>query len=1096
LNDVKDLIRKAKENEERFDWFEAAISMEHAARSSLVEDASVGEIWERIGFCYARASDQAADVEEFRKNRELSVNSYKKAAAFFQKLGGLENDGASARCSALAEYVSSWLTSSPLEKRRLLDDCLAFGKRSLEAYEKAGDDLDYGGMCTDLLMCLLERLYVSFDSKEMADVVQEGLDYANKAITVLSRLNDKHKLLCAYFTAGLQGWYAANVNEQADESQELAKRSLALSEKALQLANEVNDPYCSAMSNWAAALCTLFFTEKAESSLEHANEMLKQGTLVRDNYLIGVAYYVLAFVTNWMMVREADVEKQKEGHKRIIKYAEDAVQHLGVVLQDFFISQTYLFYTESCSFLAHDVEVSCEERRSTLEKAVQIGRKGLEHAERSGSPDATGSTLHALSKALQFYSNFETEKSVKARLLEEALVHREGYNYIVQKAFPSNEWIRGVGENYAGLIKLDLARIQPDVEKKKALLESAVKDMADGVALCARGEMILSRPVPTRIAAVGRFEDGLGEVLCELHSLTQDQTILYRAIEVHGHAAEDFKKISMPNRVAESYWRMALNQNCLGERKKAAENFENALTYYRAAAELIPHFADFYLNYATYMKAWAEIERAHFAHEREEYSEAMKLYQKVAELLKESKFWSYLSPNFLAWSYLECGEDLSRNEKSIEAIQAFDKASQLFLEAKETFEKEVNKIQNRDEKEKALELSKASIRRNNYCLARVNVEQAKNHDRKGESVKSAEEYDAAASIFEKMLETLETEADRKELKPFAYICRAWQNMKMAEARASPELYDEASILFLRAKQHLTGDKSILLALGNSALCKALQHGTVFEETKEKEQFSKAKLHLHSAGSYYLKAGLDNPSIWATATEILLDAYDYMIKAETETDPSNKTKMYLLAEKCLERSAKFYESANYVGKRDEVLRIFNKVKEKREFALSLGKLLTAPKDASNTNAIPAPTMSVEEPVGLQKFEHAELQSHIIIGEKELKVGDSLDVEIELVNAGKSPAFLNRITEVSPKGFEITEKPDIFRVEDGSLNMKGRRLDPLKTEGIKLVLRPRAQGKFQLKPRILYLDEDGKDKANEPESIIITVKELGLRGWLKG
>jgi hypothetical protein len=56
--------------------------------------------------------------------------------------------------------------------------------------------------------------------------------------------------------------------------------------------------------------------------------------------------------------------------------------------------------------------------------------------------------------------------------------------------------------------------------------------------------------------------------------------------------------------------------------------------------------------------------------------------------------------------------------------------------------------------------------------------------------------------------------------------------------------------------------------------------------------------------------------------------------------------------------------------------------------------------------------------------------------------------------------------------------------------------LKTEEIRLVLKPKAQGAFTLKPRILYLDENGKYKTHEPEPTTVTVKELGIKGWLKG
>lgn len=67
---------------------------------------------------------------------------------------------------------------------------------------------------------------------------------------------------------------------------------------------------------------------------------------------------------------------------------------------------------------------------------------------------------------------------------------------------------------------------------------------------------------------------------------------------------------------------------------------------------------------------------------------------------------------------------------------------------------------------------------------------------------------------------------------------------------------------------------------------------------------------------------------------------------------------------------------------------------------------------------------------------------------------------------------------------------------ALNMKGKRLPPLKPEDVKLVLKPLNKGTFHLKPRVLYLDETGKYKSHEPDPITITVKELGISGWLKG
>jgi hypothetical protein len=36
---------------------------------------------------------------------------------------------------------------------------------------------------------------------------------------------------------------------------------------------------------------------------------------------------------------------------------------------------------------------------------------------------------------------------------------------------------------------------------------------------------------------------------------------------------------------------------------------------------------------------------------------------------------------------------------------------------------------------------------------------------------------------------------------------------------------------------------------------------------------------------------------------------------------------------------------------------------------------------------------------------------------------------------------------------------------------------------------------MKPTVLYLDENGKYKSHEPEPILIVVKELGIKDWLR-
>jgi len=1082
---IRALVEKARELEKEYRWSEAAESYGQVVRSESITSSFASEIWERMGFCYSRASTQAENLEIFRKIRQLAVEAYTNAARLFQKEGGLKNQGRSAQCCALAEYMSSWLASDPSEKRKMLDKCRLLAKESLEAYKNAGEQLDYGTMCNDLLLFLFDRFNMASDLKETEEIAQEGMNCADEAIRTLEKLENKCELLRAYSTASLQSWYAYGT----EPKNELMRRSLSYSEKALKISKEVDDVYYIAMSNWAAALCSLLFTENVAKSVEYAKEMLEQGKVLRDNYVKGVSSYVLAFATDWMTLREEDPDRKKEGYGKIFQYAENAISYLQQISQDFFIAETYLFYAENYFSLAREVIIGSDQKRASFARIVQMGRKGVEHATRSGSQDAMVSTLHILSKALHFYSNLVTERDEKAKLLEEALIHRREYIDVVERYNPFNDWLRGAGKYYEGLIKVDLAELEADKSGRIALLESAVSDMEEGMAHCRK--WLLSRPVPSYITIVAGFEDKFGGILNTLYQLTENNEILIKAIEVYEGAAQNFKNVNMSSRVAESYWRIAENLDRLGEHQRAADNFEKAFGEYDVAAQRIPHFVEFFHDYALYMKAWSEIERAKHAHNHEDYVTAEERYEEAAKLLQQAKLWSYLSSNFLAWAFLEQAEDLSRKESGMESIEAFRKANSLFKEAKGTLGVQLRRIENEDERDIVERLIKASDTRQTYCVGRVAVEEAKILDSQGDHVAGSEKYGLAAEMFNRISEA-GSEQSRREIKPLTCLCLAWQKMLIAEAQASPEKYGEAAELFKEAKEHSFDQRTSLLALANSSFCRALQAGTEFEITREQAIYSRARKYIEAAANYYLKAGFEAASEYAKATQLLFDAYVYMDNAKVETDPEKKTVYYEMAEKILQASIGHYVKAKHSEKIQQVEQLLEKVEEERDLALSLSKILHVPALASSTASFVMLTPGEERAVGLERFERADIQAKLIQDMKEIRVGEDFNLEMQIVNVGKEAVQLARLEEIIPAGFQLIVKPDYCGLEDAYLDMKGKRLEPLKTEEIELSLRAFEKGTFTITPRIACIDEAGRKIFRGPNPVTINVSEVVLPG----
>jgi len=1076
------------QDEREYKWFEAAKSYEQALHSLSLPSSSAADYWQRIGYCYDLASRQTRDMEEFKNLRTLAVEAYEKAAGLFVEGLTPEIQGKSSQCLALAEYARSWLASSSSEKQKALNKCHRLAKAALEVFKNSGNIMEYGSTANILNQCLFDRLYIAGTGDEVKAICKEGIDTADAAITALSKLENKNELLLAFSWASLQTWYAANVSEQEKQAKTLANRCVSYSENALKLSKQVKNPHYRVMALWAGTLSALFFTDNIESSREYAKEMLEQASAIRDNYYKGIAGYLLAFVLNWMIPGEANPDKKKNSHEEILKYAGEAIQHLQLVNQDTAIAETYLFYVESYSCLAREFATNASEKLSFSRKAIETGEKGLDHALRSGSLDALGSTLHALSKAYHYYSKLEPEKEEKQQQLKNALGFRKEYLNTVQKGFPANGWVLGVGLVCEAQIEADLAALEKE-EGKIALLQDAISDMNDGVTYCKNWIETESRAVPSLIAMVAGMEDAFAEMLDEGYQLTSDKENLKKANEVYGNAAEDFKKVDLPSRVAESYWKIARNLDLLGEHNQAAGNFEKGFAGYKAAAQKISQFSDFYLDYASYMKAWSEIEHAKLAHVNENYSVAMQHYEKATNLLKQSKSWDYLSSNFYAWSLLEQAEDLSRKENCAESIAAFEKAVKFLSESEKILRSEFAKIDRTDEQNLVKNLIDVSRVRGEYGKGRIAIEEAKILNMQGNHTASSEKYERAAETFQKIAQ-VDSEQIGKEARALVYLCQAWQKMTLAEARASPIMYEESAELFGLANEYSTKESTSLLALGHSNFCKALEAGTEFEITRNSSMYEETMRYMDSASNYYLRAGFESASDYAKATQRLFDAYVYMDSAKREKDLGKEAKFYIMAERVLQISAECYAKAGHTKKSMQVERLLRKVREERELALSLNEVFQASSITSSTTSFSAIEPTEEKAVGLERFEHADVQAKIVQQKTELHVGEDADLEVQIVNVGKEAVLLTKIDNILPAGFQLSSKPDSWSIEGTGLSVKAKLLEPLEPNGIKFAFRSFIKGPVEIKPRIICVDQSGRQMTYSPESVTFNFLEAAL------
>jgi hypothetical protein len=243
-------------------------------------------------------------------------------------------------------------------------------------------------------------------------------------------------------------------------------------------------------------------------------------------------------------------------------------------------------------------------------------------------------------------------------------------------------------------------------------------------------------------------------------------------------------------------------------------------------------------------------------------------------------------------------------------------------------------------------------------------------------------------------------------------------------------------------------------------------------------------HLESAANYYLRAGVETASEYAKATQRLFDAYVYMDKAKNELDPEKKARYYIMAEKVLQTSASSYLKAEHSEKREQVRRLLESVKEERRLAMSLVKVLLPAPVTSSATSFSAPAPTHEEAVGLERFEHASVETRLTTS-GEVIVGEELDVRLDLINVSRTSGLLVRIEDVIPQAFNATALPSSFTVRNASIDIKGMKLEPLKVESIKLALIANEIGICVLSPQVVYVDEVGKFRTCRPEPVRITV-----------
>ncbi|MFW9897319.1 MAG: hypothetical protein ACFFD7_16060, partial [Candidatus Thorarchaeota archaeon] len=412
---------------------------------------------------------------------------------------------------------------------------------------------------------------------------------------------------------------------------------------------------------------------------------------------------------------------------------------------------------------------------------------------------------------------------------------------------------------------------------------------------------------------------------------------------------------------AACYEFLARLEDRLGNHMVSSECYESAQYAHKKSLTTIEYkpLKDRIETKIKYAKAWSLIENAKAFHKKEKHLEAKNEYEKACILLRELPENSFETSYFFSWAILERAEQFSKLEDFTNAIECYQNAKEKFKFARMAI-RNIRKLEKRSKDLKKLE--KAANVRTDYCSARINLEKARILAKKGEHLDAAERFALAATQFNDICSHFKIPRERGELEAVYYLCKAWENLEIAEKFEDPNKYAISAQLFSKASSLFIESKLKLLATGNSYFCLALEQGCNFDKThniKIKTQlFLKVKSLLRNAAISYEKGGFKSGADWALATSTYFDATWHLIQADEELDINKRKELLNIGSNYFKSAAEIYGKSGYDEKEREVLERLNRVGKEEKILVSALNTIQKSNVSGSIRGIVTPSCPIE------------------------------------------------------------------------------------------------------------------------------------------
>ncbi|MFX1522564.1 MAG: carbon-nitrogen hydrolase family protein [Promethearchaeota archaeon] len=950
IGNIKEkVLSDALKEEKAYNWVEAAKLYEKIAKS-----VQNGKYFDKLGDIYIRLIMASNTKDEYVHWGNQAVKAYYKAENLFNQT----NDKLLAmKCKAKALNTRGYMITSIEEGMEALKKSIDICLDLIKTYSNLGKNKNVVEVIILASQSIVFLLYICKEPNDFEDHVELGrtlLEKAWKYSDLLEKVEnvDLRTELLSFENALLIIDRYTRLTYGDKKEENIRKKFYTRCRETLELAKDyddllllgriyfiVGDFYCMYGSLYAKERVERL--KQVEEGFYLLEEAVKIFRKTKDYFFLIYAIYSLDYLAGIFgrfeyyqkrIVKDVhELEKLSEVYDGLNTFHGLLISRLSLIYYHNFTSK---------SFYATDTRISF------ARSGIKYAKKGLENLN-FGPFFAQNYQI-----LTQFYSQLAllAEEDDPQEEYIEKMFYYADQTGIHSKGFKGGT-ARSAGYESRYRANKTMADISNNKKEKIRHLEIAIEAAKNNLNYAVESYNLF-------LAAQIR----LGLLYEELGILTAEEKPLMAAREKFLDIIKETSETDFYYHYnAACYEFLARLEDRLGNHMVSSECYESAQYAHKKSLSTIEYrpLKDRIETKIKYAKAWSLIENAKAFHKKEKHLKAKNEYENACILLRELPENSFEASYFFSWAILERAEQFSKLEDFTNAIDCYQNAKEKFKFARMAI-RNIRKLEKRSKDLKKLE--KAANVRMDYCSARINLEKARILAKKGEHLDAAERFALAATQFNDICSHFKIPRERGELEAVYYLCKAWENLEIAEKFEDPNKYAISAQLFSKASSLFIESKLKLLATGNSYFCLALEQGCNFDKThniKIKTQlFLKVKSLLRNAAISYEKGGFKSGADWALATSTYFDATWHLIQADEELDINKRKELLNIGSNYFKSAAEIYGKSGYNNKEREVLERLNRVGKEEKILVSALNTIQKSNVSGSIRGIVTPSCPIE------------------------------------------------------------------------------------------------------------------------------------------